>query len=105
MAAQHKAFAVTSSATPSMTLHEVSTAYAAVMTELEKLKKNGAKRNQKGGTKGKNKRQKGSKTETAEKTGKCDFYTCLCQTLDKKTDIKNGYPKEEVLPPPGTDTR
>jgi hypothetical protein len=32
MAAQHKAFAVTSSATPTMTLHEVSTAYATVMT-------------------------------------------------------------------------
>jgi hypothetical protein len=76
MAAQHKSFAVTTTTTPTMTLQEVSTAYAAVLTELEKLRKNGAKRNQQGGAKGKNKRQKaaGGKTETSTKTDKCDYY-------------------------------
>ncbi len=93
MAAHAKAFSVTATTTamaPIMTLQEVSTAYAAVLTELEKLKKSGGKRNAKGGAKGKNKRQKpakggakgknkrqkpeGGKAINADNTGKCDFY-------------------------------
>jgi hypothetical protein len=66
MAAQNKAFAA-STAT-------VSTAYAAVLTELEKLKQKGGKRGkQPGGAKGKQKRQKSDGGQT-EKTGKCDHY-------------------------------
>jgi hypothetical protein len=78
MAAQAKAFSVTAPTTTTapMTLQEVSTAYAAVLTDLEKLKKNAAKRNAKGGGKGKNKRQKaeGSRADKTDNTGKCDFY-------------------------------
>ncbi len=77
MAAQAKAFSVTAptTATAPMTLQEVSTAYAVVLTELEKLKKNG-KRNAKGGGKGKNKKQKaeGNRADKTDNTGKCDFY-------------------------------
>ncbi len=83
MAAHAKAFSATATTTttaPIMTLQEVSTAYAAVLTELEKLRKNGGKRNAKGGAKGKNKRQKpeGGKANNADNTGKCDFY-CFMQ--------------------------
>jgi hypothetical protein len=79
MAAQAKAFSVTATTTataPIMTLQEVSIAYAAVLTELKKLRKNGGKRNAKGSAKGKNKRQKpeGGKATNADNTGKCNFY-------------------------------
>ena len=77
MAAQSKAFSATATttATAPMTLQEVSTAYAAVLTELEKLKKNG-KRNAKGGGKGKNKKQKaeGNRADKTDTTDKCDVY-------------------------------
>ena len=52
MASQSKAFAVSAATTPVMTLHEVSTAYAAVLAKLEELDKRGGKRNQKGDAKG-----------------------------------------------------
>ena len=74
MTSQTKAF-VAVSATP-VTLQEMSTAYQAVMTELEKLKhKTNNKRNQKGQGKGKDKKLKleGSK-KTSDKTDKCEFY-------------------------------
>ena len=76
MASQSRAFAVSAATTPIMTLNEVSTAYAAVLAKLEELDRRGGTRYQKGDTKGKSKRQKaaGGKTDTADKTGKCDFY-------------------------------
>ena len=77
MAAQSKAFSATATttATAPMTLQEVSTAYAAVLTELEKLKKNG-KRNAKGGGKGKNKKQRaeGNRADRPDTTDRCDVY-------------------------------
>jgi hypothetical protein len=74
MAAQNKAFAASTATAPLTTFHEVSTAYAAVLTELEKLKQKGGKRGkQPGGAKGKQKRQKADGGQT-EKTGKCDHY-------------------------------
>jgi hypothetical protein len=76
MASQSRAFAATAVTTPVMTLHEVTTAYAAVLAKLDQLEKKGFKRGQKGDGKGKQKRAKpaGTKTDTSDKTGKCDFY-------------------------------
>jgi hypothetical protein len=76
MASQSRAFSATAATVPMMTLQEVSTAYAAVLLELNKLKKTGAKRGQKNGAKGNNKRQKASgvKDGAGDKTNKCDYY-------------------------------
>ncbi len=76
MASQSKAFAAAASTMPVMTLHDVFTVYAAVLAKLEQLDWWGGKRNLKGDAKGRSKRQKaaGGKTDTADKTDKCDFY-------------------------------
>jgi hypothetical protein len=77
MASQAQAFSATAPTTTTapMTLQEVATAYNAVLTELEKLKKN-AKRNANGGGKRQGKKQKaaGGKTDKTDNTGKCDCY-------------------------------
>jgi hypothetical protein len=76
MAAQNRAFMVTTATEPVMTLQQVNTAYAAVLSELSQLKQKSGKHGQNNNAKGKNKRQKasGGKADTSNKTGKCDFY-------------------------------
>ena len=76
MASQSRAFMAAAPTTSFTTLEEMSTAYTAVLTKLEQIEKNGGKRRQRGEAKNKSKRQKaaGGKTDTAGKTGKCDFY-------------------------------
>jgi hypothetical protein len=76
MASQSRAFAATAVTTPVMTLQEVTTAYAAGLAKLDQLDKKGFKRGQKVDGKGKQKRAKSArtKTDTSDKTGKCDFY-------------------------------
>jgi hypothetical protein len=75
MANHHgKAFSASADQTPG-TVQELATAYQALMAEMEKLKKQaGSKRNNKGGDRGKAKKQKGDGTRKDKADGPCDFY-------------------------------